>query len=118
MAGGDELVGRFPVAREALHLEERSLVPVEAQPSHAFEDRLHRLRRGALQISVLDAQDELAAVAARVRPREERGARAAYVQVAGGAGRKTGSDLHRVLGFSHGPSPSAEQHAGIFAAGL
>jgi len=37
---------------------------------------------------VLDAQNELAAVMTRKRPREQRGARAADVQVAGGGGAK------------------------------
>ena len=49
-------------------------------------------RRGALQVGVLDAQDERAAVLARVGPGKQRGAGAADMQVAGGAGSETGAD--------------------------
>ena len=47
-----------------------------------------------LEIRVFDAQDELTAVAPRVRPREERGARPADVEIAGGARREAGTNLH------------------------
>ena len=60
------------------------LVPVEAQPAEALEDAGHHVGRRALDVGVLDAQDERAAGAAGVQPVEERGARAADVQVAGG----------------------------------
>ena len=58
------------------------------------EDRLHRRLGRALAVGVLDAQDELAAVLARVGPGEQRGARAADVQIAGGAGGEAGADFH------------------------
>ena len=60
-----------------------------------LEDHLHRLRRGALEIRVLDAQDELAAVMPGEEPIEESGARAADVQIAGRAGREAGANGHR-----------------------
>src|SRR5207244_652196 len=97
VAGGDELLGDLPVARQALHLEERALVPVEAEPAHALEDRVHRGFGRALEVGILDAQDELAAVAPRVGPAEERGARAADVQGSGRAGREPGADFHQSL---------------------
>jgi hypothetical protein len=83
VAVGDELLGDFLVAREPLHLEHRALVPVEAQPLQAVEDRVDRLLRRALEVGVFDPQDESAAVAPRVRPGEERRASAADVQRAG-----------------------------------
>ncbi len=88
----DELLGDFLVARNALQLEERSLVPIEPEPAHAVEDRLHRGLGGALKVGVLDAQNKLAAVLARVGPGEQRGTHAAYVEITGGAWGKTGSD--------------------------
>src|SRR5688572_20131602 len=98
----DELFGDLPVALEALHLEERSLVPFQAKPLHRLDDRLDRGFRGALEIGVLDAQHERAAVAPRIGPREKRGARAADVQVARGAGRETGAYLHGCYDFPMG----------------
>ena len=64
------------VAREALHLEERALVPVQAEPAQAVEDRVHRLVGRALEVGVLDAQHERAAVPARVGPVEYSAVRA------------------------------------------
>ena len=49
---------------------------------------LDHLVRRALGVGVLDAQHEHAAVAAREQPVEERRARAADVQVAGGRRRE------------------------------
>ena len=94
VAGADQLVGHLPVACEALHLEERALVPVDAEPTQAVDDRLDRSLRRALEIRVLDAQDELPAVMARVGPREKRGARAADMQIAGWARREPGANSH------------------------
>src|SRR6185369_17447858 len=54
--------------------------------------------RRALDVGVLDAQDERAGVAPRERPREDRGARAADVQVTGGTGSETGAYHGRPLG--------------------
>ena len=50
------------------------------------------LGRRALLVGVLDAQDEGAAVMARERPGEQRGADVAEVQEPGGAGREAGAD--------------------------
>ena len=43
---------------------------------HAVEDRLDGCLGGALAVGVLDAQDELAAVLARVQPSENSAVRA------------------------------------------
>ena len=69
MARGDELLGDFLVAREALHLEERPLVPVDAEPLEALriastDSFVERSR------SVSSMRSTNAAMAARVRPRE------------------------------------------------
>src|SRR5882762_6565466 len=87
----DEPLGDFLVPCEALHLKERTFVPVEPKPTHRVEDRLHRGFGRALQVGVLDAQDEFAAAPARVRPRKERGARATDMKIARGARGEAGS---------------------------
>ena len=96
-AGGQHLRDHFTVAVHALHLVERAFVGLHAKPVHAVQDRLHRLGRGALDIGVLDAQHEGALVVAGEGPREQRGARAAQVQEAGGRGREAGADGEEAL---------------------
>src|SRR5207247_11318333 len=91
----DQPLGGLLVAREAFHLEKRPFVPVQTQPAHRVEDRLHRGFGRALEVGVLDAQDELAAVLSRVRPGEESGPRPADMEVAGRARSKTGPDNRR-----------------------
>ena len=54
---------------------------------------------GALAVGILDAQQELAAGVACVEPVEQRRARPADVQVAGGRGSEAGDD-----GFAHVPA--------------
>src|SRR6202008_3712889 len=92
----DEPLGHFLVAREGLHLEERALVPVDPEPLQAVEDRVDRFARRALEVGVLDAQHERAAVAPRVSPGEKRGARAADMQVARRTGREARPHRHLV----------------------
>ena len=86
------------------------LVPVEAEPAQVLEDALLGLLGRSLGVGVLDAEDEGAVVAAREQPVEERGARVADVQLAGGAGRESDSHLYRLrpdrLGRSRGPAPA------------
>ena len=60
----------------------RALVPVQAQPTEAVEDRTQGLARVSPLIGIVDAQDEPPAVAAGEEPVEQRGAHAADVQVA------------------------------------
>ena len=80
------------VTVHALHLVEGAFVMAEIQPLHTVENGLHRFRRRARDVGVLDAQDELAAVTARVGPRKQRGTGATDVQITGRAGGKAGAD--------------------------
>ena len=105
MPGGDQAIGGLAIAREALHLEERSLVPIDAEPLQAVDDRRHRSLGRALQIGVLHAQNELPAVMPRVGPGEERRARASYMQITGGTGREAGADCHQIDSI-RGQSPN------------
>ena len=92
MPGLEHLGDHFLVAVETLRLVVRPVVVLEPEPLHALEDHLHGLGRGALEVGVLDAQDELAAHAPGIQPAEQRRAHAADVQQAGGAGSETGDD--------------------------
>ena len=76
------------------------LVPVQPQPLEAFEDRARALVGAARLVGVLDAQQELAAMLPSKEPVEERGARAAHVQVAGRGGRESQSRLRHRSGVS------------------
>ena len=65
--------------------------------------------RRALEVGVLDAQHEGAAVAARGQPVEQRGPRVADVQVSGGAGRE--AQAHQAAPPSIGTSRATAWHA-------
>ena len=88
VAGGAQSLGQGVIAFEALRLEIRPLVPIQPQPAQAIEHRLDQLGAGAVGVSVFDAQDKDAALIAGEEPVEERRARAADVQEAGGRRRK------------------------------
>src|SRR6185295_20150026 len=78
----------------------------------AVDDRGDGSFGRALEIGVLDAHDELAAVMPRIGPREERGACASYMEIAGGAWRETGPDSHLVGAAFDGEALRAPaQHA-------
>src|SRR5690606_36006056 len=77
---------------DAVGLMERPLVPEQAQPLEAVEDRADHRVAGPFAVRVLDAQDEDAPVVAGQEPVEQRGPRAADVQEAGGRGREPHAD--------------------------
>ena len=89
-----ELREHFAVPVHAPRLVERALVVAQPQPLHAVQDHLRRFVGGALAVGVLDAQDELAAMTARIQPGEQRRAHAADVQQTGRTRRKAGTDGH------------------------
>ena len=78
-----EIRAEVALARAGGVAGERAFVPIEAEPAQAVEDDVHGLLRIARGVGVLDAEDERAAGVAGVKPVEQRGARAADVQVAG-----------------------------------
>ena len=71
LAGGQELLGLFPVDVEAPALEDGLLVPVEAQPLEVLEDLVEEPGFGALEVGILDAEQELAPGVAGVEPVED-----------------------------------------------
>ena len=92
LAVGEHLRHDLLVTVHALHLVERALVVAEFKPVHRLQDAVDRFLRGTRDVGILDAQDELASVAAGVGPREEGGAGAADMQETGGRGSETGAD--------------------------
>ncbi len=84
-------------------------VPVQTQPLHGPQDRGVARFAAALLVGVLDAQDERAALVARIEPVEERGAGAADVQVARGARREADADVRRIR---HGCCCLSDEPAG------
>ena len=96
VTGGDQLLGHFTVAVQAVGLVHRAFVVVQTQPVHRFQDGVDRRLGAALAVGVLDTQGELAAAVARLQPAVQGGARAADVQVAGGTGSETGAAGHTV----------------------
>ena len=71
----------------------RAFVIGQAGQVHGLVDHVHRAGNLALLVGILDAEDELAAVAAGVEVRVQRRAQAAQVQVTGRAGGETGADF-------------------------
>ncbi len=72
----------------------RPLVPVEAQPGQAIQNRRLRFSAVAALVGVLHAQDEAASLAAGKGPIEEGGAGQAQVNAARGARRYADANAH------------------------
>ena len=83
-AGLEQEVRIALMARETECLMHDVLVPVETEPLESFEDGALALVGAARLVRVLDAKQEGAAGLARVQPVEERGARAAHVEISRG----------------------------------
>jgi hypothetical protein len=79
-----------------------ALVPVDAEPGEGAEDALGGGVGGAALVGVLDAEQELSAVAAGEGPVEQGGAGAADVEASGGGGGEAGDDGGRRVGCGHG----------------
>ena len=73
-----------------------ALVPVEAKPAEAVQNRPQCLDDVALGIGVVDPQQKLSAVPSGEQPVEQSSADAANVEIAGRAGREPCADRHRV----------------------
>ena len=97
LAFREKLLGGLAVARGARELIDGLAIPIELEPAQAVEDGEDGAFRGARPVGVLDAQQHLAALGSRVEPIEQRRARAADMQIAGGGGGKARDD-----GGAHG----------------
>ena len=92
MAALEQRLDHLPIAIEPVRLIEGAFVVFEAQPGHALENGVDRLRGGTFEIGVLDAQHETPPVPARMKPGKECGSGAPDVQVARGTRSETGLD--------------------------
>jgi GxxExxY protein len=81
------------VLLDTIRLMERALVPLEAQPLHAVEDRVRHFAARARAVRVFDPQHEDAVVTPRQQPIEKGRSRPADMQVSGRRGRKTNPEL-------------------------
>ena len=75
-----------------LGLSKGPLIPVQAQPLEALEDRFFGLAGGAFEVCVLDAEHEAAPVAPGIGPVVERGSGAPEMQKPRGAWCESSSD--------------------------
>ena len=98
MAAREQLIGHFDMAGFAGRLIDRRLIGVEAEPRQSFEDHLGGFGGAALAVGVFDPQQIFAAVVAGEQIIEQRGAGAANVQQAGGAGSEAGADHDGLFG--------------------
>src|ERR1044071_9920794 len=87
------------MTRRARELEHRLAVPIELEKGEAVENRLDGFGRGARAVGVLDAQPEGAADMASVEPVEQRGARIADMEEAGGRRGEAGHNFHWKTGI-------------------
>ena len=94
MAARKQRFDDFTVARGAGELIDRLAIPADAEPVEPVEDGVDGGLRRALAVGVLDPQQHLAAAAAGIEPVEQRGARPADMQEAGGRGGEAGDDAH------------------------
>ncbi len=85
------------MARRPGELENRRLVAGKTEPVEAVENGGDRRIGRALAVGILDAQQETAAVPARIEPVEQCGSRSADMQEAGRRWGKAGDD-----GLGHG----------------
>ena len=84
LAGSDQRLGRLAVAVGAGELVHGLAVPGQPQPGEPVEDRGNRRVGGALAVGVLDPEQHPAAGVAGIEPVEERRARPADMEEAGG----------------------------------
>ena len=98
MTARHELIDHFLVSIHALRLIKRAFVVIEVQPSHAFQNGVHRFRCRSFKVRIFDSEHKLAAVPARIQVAEQSGARTANMQKTGGRWRETGANRHEYLG--------------------
>src|SRR5262249_36583144 len=96
VAGGQHLLRHLAMPGGAGKLVDGLAVPIAAAPVETGEDRVDRRLGRSLRVSVLDAQQHLAAAPAGIEPVEQRGPSSADVEEAGRGRREAGDD-----GLSH-----------------
>ena len=92
LAFGRSCSGGLAVTRGAGELIDGLAVPVELEPAQPVEDGEDGAFRGPRPVRVLDAEQHRSTLGLGIEPIEQRRARAADMQKAGGRGRKAGDD--------------------------
>src|SRR5262249_10451336 len=72
------------------------LVPIQTEPAQVLKNRRFRFGAGAIDVGILDAEDERTTMPARQKPVEQRRARAAHMQLPGRTWSE--SDAHKTSG--------------------
>ena len=93
-----------------LGLDERLVIPVDADRLQVLDLALGG--PGAFPVDVLDTQDETPPGRARPRPREDRGAQVAQVEVARGGGRESSGVRHAPSVRGRGRLPGSASPGG------
>src|SRR4030095_905354 len=94
LALGEKALRGLAVVRLRVALQERALVPPEAQPVEPLEDGAGVGFRGPLAVGVLEAEDEHSPVLAGPEPVEEGGPCSTDVEESGGARREAYAQGH------------------------
>src|SRR3569833_1498839 len=97
-----QLLLHFLITRETLRLADLPLVIFETEPGHPLENGIDGFSSGTLEVGVLDPQNKGAAVLTGVYPGKERGAGAADMQIARGAGSEASANRHDEISGSVG----------------
>ena len=72
-AAREQALGGRPVHLQALRLKKRPFIPFDPEPFQSVEDSVDQLRAVALDVRILDPQQERAALVPREEPIEQRG---------------------------------------------
>src|SRR5687767_3198026 len=123
LAAIQQLLSRGAIAIEPLGLKVRRVraanlrpfVPIDAQPPQSIEDTGDHFGLVTLDVGVLNAQDERAAVAARIEPIEQGSPGATNMKITGGGRGETETGNHLKVILSAGEL-SAEVAARLQAA--
>ena len=114
LAATKQLVRNLGMPAGTRELHRRLPVPLQPEPAKAVEDRLDRRLGRTLPVRILDAQQELAAGIPRECPAEQRGARAADMEIPRGRRSEACNGLfgHGGRGCNHRAGQAQGQGAG------
>ena len=99
VTGGEKLVDDFEMTLHVLGLVEDLFIIVEPQPLHALEEHLDGLRRGTLEVGVLDTEQELATRVASEKPVVDRGTDVADVNLTRRRRGETNANVRHSAGY-------------------
>lgn len=86
----DQMLHRGVMMTQIVRLDDGASVPVDAQPSEQIDGEIEHARLDARGVEVLDAEDDAHVLLTGQGPSDQKCARVAEVERAGGAGGQTG----------------------------